>query len=221
VSGIYPFGGGGLGSGSERPQTYEEVDIGETRYAGLSFYFHQRRIEEGLKNAREALGGLGGLGAKPACRDFLDQLAGAEQAERLTGAVLAAARAAFDQGLLYDGPTSMELLDEERFGDSNIHGLRTVAEWFQFDNRRQALSQQNGNAIWIRAEDWTGIFSSFRDGDRPSAYALGTLVHEFLHKQHVGSYGHTQMLNALERAGYSHFTYGRNQISDAIGRMCF
>jgi RHS repeat-associated protein len=34
--------------GIDRPPTYEEVDIGETRYAGLSFYYGERRREAGF-----------------------------------------------------------------------------------------------------------------------------------------------------------------------------
>ena len=211
--------GGGL-YGHYAPQLMWDYSL-EVQDAGLAIYFNQQRIEEGLKNARDALKELGGLGAKPVCRDFLDALSGAEQGEQLAGAVIAAAGATFDQNLLCDGPTSTEVLDQERFAESSSKGQKTVGEWFGFDARRQALSQQNGNAIWIRAEDWAGAFSVFRSGNGASACGLGTLMHEFFHKRHVGGFDHSQMEEALKRAGYSHVTLGRNQISDAIGRLCF
>ena len=95
--------------------------------------------------------------------------------------------------------------------------VRTVGQWFQASRGREALSQFNGDAIFIDAASdriWGG------DG-LPTQYGMGTLLHELLHKRDIGGgFNHEQMSAALSRAGIYNPRLYRNPISNSL-QSCF
>jgi hypothetical protein len=95
--------------------------------------------------------------------------------------------------------------------------VRTVGQWFQASRGREALSQFNGDAIFIDAASdriWGG------DG-LPTDYGMGTLLHELLHKRDIGGgFNHEEMFAALRRAGIFKPQLYRNPISSSL-QSCF
>jgi hypothetical protein len=163
----------------------------------------------------------GDFKSKARCGEFFSKLA--EQAgmsisgDQLMDQVIGTATTAV--GTVYDGPSSSTALDPTKFPGAASPGVSTVGDWFRADDRREALSQYNGSAVFIRGDAWGGFFSSY-DGK----YGLGTLMHELLHKQTVGGgFTHDQMANALSAIGMGagDYTLGHNRNSDQIGRLCF
>jgi hypothetical protein len=157
------------------------------------------------------------------CKKFFAALAEGTRFDgnTLMDAVVKAALNTASGGYVYDGPSSNTVLTQEAFPDTASPGITTVGQWFGAGNDRQALSQFNGSAIWIRFDDWADgmLFSSSFSG----GYNIGTMLHELLHKQAVnGGFDHARMENALAKAGFdvSDRAFGRNGISDGLGRLC-
>ena len=92
----------------------------------------------------------------------------------------------------------------------------------------EALSQYNGSAIFIRSNLWQpygplGVFPGlYYQGGLPSSYALGTLMHEILHKQAIdGGFTHNQIDSALEAMGAYIRPAGTNGDSASLANICF
>jgi regulation of enolase protein 1 (concanavalin A-like superfamily) len=100
----------------------------------------------------------------------------------------------------------------------------------------EGLSQYNGAAIWLRLDEWSGLwkgltssyittisfttFSQAKAG-QVNSYGLGTLFHEVLHHRTVGGgFTHANMAHAL---GIESCSSGgeHNDCSTAIGTRCF
>jgi hypothetical protein len=119
------------------------------------------------------------------------------------------------------------VLDSGRFPGANADGAGTIGAWFGQNSQREALSQINGNAIWIRFDNWSGATSSYRElfSGSISRYGLGTLMHELLHKNHIGGgFSHTAMQNALMSVGAGAGSMpadGRNMNSLGMASICF
>lgn len=123
---------------------------------------------------------------------------------------------------IYDGPSSSTPLDPDKFPGAASPGVATVGEWFSAQPGSEALSQFNGDAVFIKFDAWDGLLSSYGEGDGASKYGRGTLLHEILHKQMVGGGStHDQIRQALSSAGITNRTLGRNDISDRLSRACF
>jgi hypothetical protein len=135
-----------------------------------------------------------------------------------------AAGGAYVNSYVYDGPTSSTSLDSDKFPGAASGEVKTVGQWFEVFGGREALSQVNGLAIFIREADWqpSWLFGngSFYSDTGPTPYALGTLMHEILHKQMVGGgFTHEQINHAL--FGENRPQLGlRNNISQGLTR-CF
>ncbi len=134
------------------------------------------------------------------------------------------------QQYIYDGPSSNEQLDPAKFPGLAMQGVNTVGDWFNFSASRDALSQFNGFAIFLRLSNWyswlNGLFSPYIQGatGQINSYGMGTLTHEILHKQSVGGgFTHDQMDTALTAAGEpaGTTTLGHNRESDGIAKICF
>ena len=94
--------------------------------------------------------------------------------------------------------------------------------------QRKMLKACATRPIFLKG-DWgrgimTGLFSPYAtSGGSATSYGLGTLTHELLHKKSVaGGFSHDAMTRALDVVGAAGGdTYGRNDISDRIARLCF
>ena len=162
------------------------------------------------------------------CRMFLEKLANLRGIS-IDGFISQLQATAVDaENYLYDGPSSSVPLDESKFPGVSSSGATTVGESFDNTPGQEALSQFNGSAIFLKG-DWgsglvTGVFSGFANSNgTATSYGLGTLTHELLHKKSVGGgFSHDAMKQALDAVGApGGDTYGRNDISDRIARLCF
>jgi hypothetical protein len=185
-------------------------------------------VPEGIALARGHLVTVatGSFKSKPQCLEFLAALIGVAgrnvDVDSLTQQIMHTALEATSH--IYDGPSSNTVLTEDKFPGAALPGVRTVADWFAFDKDRQALSQYNGAAIWIRVSEWESAVFGLMPSSFAGDYGLGTLMHELLHKQAVGGgFTHLQMQAALSQIGLSPADrpLGRNRISSQIGRICF
>ena len=126
---------------------------------------------------------------------------------------------------VYDGPSATSVpLDPAAFPGVASAGSRTVADTFANNPGQEAISQYNGSAIWIRADQWSSSLGGLVPSSYASSYGSGTLMHEILHKKAAsGGFSHDQMSKALAAAGVNlaDYTLGHNPISDALGRICF
>jgi len=161
------------------------------------------------------------------CRKFLEKLANLAgiSVDALISQLQATASDA--QNYLYDGPSSTVPLDGNKFPGVSSPGVNTVGDTFSNVPNQEALSQFNGSAIFLKG-DWgsgflTGLFSPYAtSGGSATSYGLGTLTHELLHKKSVGGgFSHSNMNAALNAVGAAGGTFGRNDISDRIARLCF
>ena len=161
------------------------------------------------------------------CRLFLEKLANMHGISVAGLIAQLQTMADVSQNYLYDGPSSETPLDPDKFGNSSSAGAQTVSQWFGQNSGSIALSQQNGAAIFLNTSDWgsgwSGLFSPFSTwSGNPTAYGLGVLTHELLHKETVGSgFSHQEMTRALDAAGAPGRDLGREDISDRIGKICF
>jgi hypothetical protein len=95
-------------------------------------------------------------------------------------------------------------------------------------NYAEGFSQFNGDAVWVRLNEWTSwtsrklSFHFLTSSGHLNSYAMGTLMHEILHKQTVGGgFTHTQMDTAI-KAALGHLPTTNNNIeSVGIGQLCF
>ena len=110
---------------------------------------------------------------------------------------------------------------------SGATGSATVGEWFSEHPGSEALSQYNGSAIFIVSNEWApydlGLFNgNFYTAEGPSSYALGTMMHELLHKQTVGGgFTHGQFDDALNAIGAYSRPPGTNGDSASLANICF
>jgi hypothetical protein len=100
----------------------------------------------------------------------------------------------------------------------------TVAGYFGVHQNREALSQANSPAIFIRSANWSGLASPYLGlfSGTPNQYGLGTLFHELLHKQSVGGgFSHGELQRALRTVGRNPVDFSGNGISRELGKICF
>ena len=149
------------------------------------------------------------------------------------------ATAANARRYVFDGPTSNTVLDAVKFPGAASAGVSTVGEWFAaHDNPprvAEGFSQFNGSAVWFRLDDWRswikGWFSYFliTKTGKVNSYAMGTVMHEILHKQSVGGgFTHNDppdsrdMAAVIAKVGWpSGMDSDYNPLSQAFGLMCF
>jgi hypothetical protein len=128
--------------------------------------------------------------------------------------VVAVAKNASTNGLMYNGAKATDTVDATRFPGTDFTG--TIGQLFNSDSNLLALPQFNGSAIWIN--------SGFFEKQGTSSYAMGVLMHELLHKESVGGgFNHTnEMPNALNAAGAPPAKLGQGQdVGSRIGQICF
>jgi len=183
------------------------------------------------------------LTARPQCDALLGRLAilGHVNKSDLVSTIQAVAAEA--RHYVYDGPKAdMVLMDPIRFPtDVFIPGM-TVQKYFETHNTAgnyiQGLSQVNGYATWYRLDDWHGWirgfpsdFLKYKTGEL-NYYALGTVMHEILHKTMVGGSAHLEMgfrhedmddaiLRALGSGWGQYVPWAHNADSYGIGIACF
>jgi hypothetical protein len=189
--------------------------------------------KSGIDLAQEGLGiiSTGDFKSKKKCRDFFKSLISTlnlnTDVDTLMDKVTIAAKDSLFS--IFDGPSAKNVaLTSDKFGRSNTAGANTVAEWFSAYGGRDAVSQLNGTAIFIRANDWKPYLGGLQNGNfytpqGPSKYALGTLMHELLHKQSTtgGIEGHEPFEDALSNIGALHGAGAMNDVSVSLGDICF
>ena len=161
------------------------------------------------------------------CRLFLEKLANLRGIS-VDGFISQLQATAVDaESFVFDGPSSSVPLDENKFPGVSSPGVNTVGDTFSNVPNQEALSQFNGSAIFLKG-DWgsgwlTGALSGYANSNgTATSYGLGTLTHELLHKKSVGGgFSHSDMNAALDAVGAAGGTFGRNDISDRIARLCF
>jgi hypothetical protein len=173
------------------------------------------------------------LTARPQCDALLAQFAKMKNIPEATliQQLKAAARNSVDY--VFDGPSSKIPLNPVAFHESATPGVTTVGDWFNFQNGREGLSQFNGPAIFLRLDDWHSWIKGFPIdapmllffSGKPSYYAMGTVMHETLHKQVVGGgFGHPEMDTAIENVAKPNappYKLFHNNRSEGIGQFCF
>jgi hypothetical protein len=135
---------------------------------------------------------------------------------------------------VFDGPSSPTLLDPVKFPHAASPGVTTVGQWFGANsgiaNYAEGFSQFNGDAVWVRLNEWTSWtsrnlsvhFLTGLFGGHLNSYAMGTLMHEILHKQTVGGgFSHPQMDAAINAVGWPPPVQNENDDSVGIGKLCF
>jgi hypothetical protein len=133
---------------------------------------------------------------------------------------------------VFDGPSSPTLLDPIKFPRAASPGVTTVGQWFAANsgiaNYAEGFSQINGDAVWVRLNEWTSwtsrnlSFHFLTSSGYLNSYAMGTLMHEILHKQTVGGgFIHTQMDTAITNVLGSLPVTNNNAESVGIGQLCF
>ncbi len=184
---------------------------------------------DGIDLALEGLRQIstGSFRKKGPCRDFFLALAGGNKLGgiQLMNSAAMVARNGSRSETVYDGESSQTLLTEDKFLNSGADGARTVSQWFSQHPGAEALSQFNGDAIFIRKDMWEPFFmlsGPFYDNGNPSSYAMGTLMHEILHKGAVGGgFNHSQMEAALNSIGAYSRPVSQNGISASLASICF
>jgi RHS repeat-associated protein len=187
-------------------------------------------MDPGRTIALEGLAKIGGGGfkAKAKCREFFQQLVSQNgldiSAATLMEQVATTAARASEKHHVYNGVGSNTVLTQQSFLHASDEGSRTVGDWFTRYHNRQALSQFDGDAIWIRFGDWHGIFSPFQSGGKANQIGLGTLFHELLHKESVGGGfigdDHDIIDRALDAVGAPYRSPQQEQ-SSRLGQICF
>jgi hypothetical protein len=165
--------------------------------------------------------------SKEKCKKYLEELLKQIKAtmtvDTLIDKSVSAVSDIANNNLTFDGPSSTVLLTADAFLESNAAGANTVGAWFSQNPGTIGLSQFNGNSIFLRLADWNGRGSSFFnliDGQM-NAYGYGTLMHELLHKKHLGGFSHSQMDSAAQRGGVYSAPLYKNAQSASIGTACF
>lgn len=162
------------------------------------------------------------MGKQP-CHDFFQALVGPNgNVDALMKQVATTAGQIASGGYLYDGRSSKTTLDPEKFPNTAYGNVDTVGEYFDDVAGREALSQFNGLAIWLRPSDW-GSFGPMVEfpGGSANWYGLGTLMHEILHKEMIGGgFTHEQIKSALSTSLIAE-SWNKNAISASLGKICF
>jgi hypothetical protein len=193
---------------------------------------YMQKYASGLGKAKQAIADLakGDFRSKQKCREFFQALNTTANlkidVDTLMDQVISVARDA--QNYIYDGVHSGTQLTAAEFPSTASPGVTTVDDWFAVDSGRQALSQYNGYAIFIRPDQWvphTGSMTEFLSGN-VNQYGMGTLMHELLHKRLIsGGFGHspgnTTMTDALKAVGMASGSLFKNAESEYIGKLCF
>ena len=171
------------------------------------------------------------LTASPTCNLLLQQFAtmGHVSVATLVSQLQATANRA--RNFVYDGPSSNTILDPIKFPEIAFTGVNTVGQWFAYytsNGYADGLSQVNGDAEWFRFSDWLSWFMRsltprFISNKHLNYYAMGTLMHETLHKQTVGGgFTHPQMQDAIAAVFPNfHRGTGLSLESEGIGHACF
>jgi hypothetical protein len=167
------------------------------------------------------------LKAAPQCDDLLSRLASIKHVTESTLITQLQQTASGSRDYIYEGTNNPTELTQAKFPGVATAEVNTVGLWFDVDAGRDALSQFNGYAIFLRLDAWHswlgGYFSSFliNKTGKVNYYGMGTLMHETLHKQSVGGgVSHCDMDNALGVA-CDHLQENHNVESDLIGQRCF
>jgi hypothetical protein len=179
------------------------------------------------------------LTATPQCSALLTQFANVARVPEATLLAQLQATARRARDFVYDGPSSSTPLDPAKFPGAASPGVATVGEWFGLYDvspyYAEGFSQFNGYAVWFRLSDWQswikGWFSGFliTSTGNVNYYAMGTVMHEILHKQAVGGgFTHNQppdsrdMGAAISAVGWpSGMVPDHNALSAAFGLLCF
>lgn len=148
----------------------------------------RRRGGEGGSNIRIGLsltkGALQQIGSKIShgspCQNDLAALS--SKASRPVNIQTITAQANASAGYVYDGATSNTVWNDSTMGDTisgnkNKYPGWTVGDEFNSESSIVAVSQTNGNAIWVNSSYVADVFTS---STNPSL--LGLMKHEALHK---------------------------------------
>ncbi len=179
------------------------------------------------------------LTATPQCSALLTQFANIARIPEATLAAQLQATARGSRDFVFDGPSSNAPLDPAKFPGAASPGVTTVGEWFGLYDvspyYAEGFSQFNEYAVWFRLNDWQswikGWFSGFliTSTGKVNYYAMGTVMHEVLHKQAVGGgFTHNKppdardMGAAISAVGWpSGMVPDHNPLSEAFGLLCF
>jgi hypothetical protein len=174
----------------------------------------------GLTNAANALKKFAHMQLSEQCKELLNRIG--SQAGRSFTAESLQQQADASADSVYDGSSSPTTLSS-----ISVSGTGTVGQTFTGDHGITALSQPNGNAIWVRSATFGSTANSVigpyfvpahigADG-QPTPFALGTMVHETMHK--FGDDDNKIMsdmhISNLGRA------FGSIAISAFVTRICF
>jgi len=176
------------------------------------------------------------LTATPTCNALLAQFATMGHVSEATLVAQLQATANRARSFAYDGPISSTPLGGPlgpiKFPGAASPGVTTVGEWFGarsvMGNYAEGFSQFNGDAVWVRLNEWTSWTSRnlsvhfLTSSGHLNSYAMGTLMHEILHKQTVGGgFSHPQMDAAINAVGWPPPVQNENDDSVGIGKLCF
>jgi hypothetical protein len=170
------------------------------------------------------------LTSRPQCDAVLSQLAIIANVPEATLVKQIQATANGARDYVHDGPSSNTILDPLKFSGVASPGIATVGQWFGSIPTAEGLSQYNGYAVWFRLGDWATwwnfppYFSNFRDirTGKANAYAMGTVMHEVLHKRGIaGGFSHDQMTAALNAVGTFPYYSNSNFDSSGLAYFCF
>jgi hypothetical protein len=182
---------------------------------------------------------IANLTASSQCDALLTQFATIGSVTKATLIAQLQATANRARNYVFDGPSSNTPLDPIKFPNAASPGVTTVSQWFaefSSNNYADGLSQQNGDAVYFRFNDWfswlNGWSSKFQivsfnplsllKPGQINYYGMGTVMHEILHKQAVGGgFTHDQMDQAIGAVGWPGLTLGHNNDSEGIGKLCF
>jgi hypothetical protein len=101
-----------------------------------------------------------------------------------------------------------------------------VGQAFQANQGINAISQTNGNAVWVRSSTFAsttpgqGQVNAYMGGNgKPTSWAKAEMAHEMLHKR---GYIHPFLENSLG-PGYAHAAqmFGSMAVSVAIMEKCY
>ncbi len=177
------------------------------------------------------------LTATPSCNAILTEFANVAQVPEATLIRQLQTTANGARQFVYDGPSSNAVLDPVKFPGAASPGVTTVGQWFAANDTApsyaEGFSQFNGYAVWFRVDDWHSWvnfsqFLKFWSGDL-NYYAVGTVMHEILHKQAVGGgFTHNNppdardLGTAISAVGWPQgMVANHNPLSEALGLMCF
>ncbi len=182
-------GGDGRGTGGDIPEVPDGFDTPSGGgYSATGGYGSNEYVAAGIINA-----GLAALKLAQAnldnCKDLLAQVSSASTTHFTIADINRRASALS----FFDGASSPTISDGSNFG-AQIPVNQTVGQFFISTPGVIALSQANGNAVFVRSSVWAsftpitgalglGIVSPpFQSASGPTTFAMATLLHEVLHK---------------------------------------